>query len=157
MDFTHLNEDGLARMVDVSNKDTTTRSASASGRIYINKDVIENIYDNNMKKGNVLAVAQVAGIMAIKQTSSLIPMCHNINILGSDIYFTRHDDYIECQCDARCSGTTGIEMEVITGVSIALVTIYDMCKAVDKDMVISEIKLLEKTGGKSGKYIRGDK
>lgn len=157
MEFTHLNEDGLARMVDVSQKETTSRTAKASGKIYINKDTINKIYENNMKKGNVLAVAQVAGIMALKQTSNLIPMAHNINILGSDITFIRHEDYIECECEARCSGTTGIEMEVITGVSMALVTIYDMCKAIDKDMVISDIKLLEKTGGKSGHYIRGEK
>lgn len=157
MEFTHLNEDGLARMVDVSQKETTSRTAKASGKIYINKDTINKIYENNMKKGNVLAVAQVAGIMALKQTSNLIPMAHNINILGSDITFTRHEDYIECECEARCSGTTGIEMEVITGVSMALITIYDMCKAIDKDMVISDIKLLEKTGGKSGHYIRGEK
>ena len=155
MEFTHFNEDGLARMVDVSDKNITTRRALASGRIYMEPATIEKVYEGEMKKGNVLAVAQVAGILALKKTAELIPMAHNINILGSDISFFRHDSYIECQCSAKCEYTTGIEMEVIVGVNIALATIYDMCKAVDKDMVISDIMLLKKTGGKSGDYTRG--
>jgi len=154
MDFTHFNKDGLARMVDVSDKKITVRRALASGRIYMEPATIEKVYEREMKKGNVLAVAQVAGILAVKKTAELIPMAHNINILGSDISFIRHDNYIECQCEARCEYTTGIEMEVIVGVNIALATIYDMCKAVDKEMVISDIMLLEKTGGKSGDYRR---
>jgi len=154
MDFTHFNKDGLAKMVDVSEKSVTARRALASGRIYMKSATIEKVYEDKMKKGNVLAVAQVAGIMAVKKTAELIPMAHNINILGSDINFVRYDDYIECRCEAKCEYTTGIEMEVIVGVNIALATIYDMCKAVDKDMVISDIMLLEKTGGKSGAYRR---
>ena len=149
MDFTHFNKDGLARMVDISDKKITTRHAVASGRIYMERATIEKVYEGEMKKGNVLAVAQVAGILALKKTSELIPMAHNINILGSDISFIRHDNHIECVCEAKCEYTTGIEMEVIVGVNIALATIYDMCKAVDKEMVISDIMLLEKTGGKS--------
>ena len=154
MEFTHFNENGFARMVDVSKKRITSRWALASGRIYLKPTTIAKIYDNEMKKGNVLAVAQVAGVMAVKKTADLIPMAHNINILSSDINFVRHENYIECFCEAKCEYTTGIEMEVIVGVSLALATIYDMCKAVDKDMVISEIMLLEKTGGKSGDYKR---
>ena len=154
MEFTHFNKDGLAKMVDVSDKVITTRRALASGRIYMEPATIEKVYEDKMKKGNVLAVAQVAGILALKKTAELIPMAHNINILGSDIQFVRYENYIECQCEAKCEYTTGIEMEVIVGVNIALATIYDMCKAVDKDMVISDIMLLEKTGGKSGDYKR---
>ena len=154
MEFTHFNKDGLAKMVDVSDKKITTRRALASGRIYMKPATIEKVYEGEMKKGNVLAVAQVAGILAVKKTAELIPMAHHINILGSDIHFVRHADYIECLCEAKCEYTTGIEMEVIVGVNIALATIYDMCKAVDKDMVISDIMLLEKTGGKSGAYRR---
>jgi len=156
MAFTHFNKDGLAKMVDVSDKKITARQAVASGRIYMRPEVVEQVYTSEMKKGNVLAVAQVAGIQAVKRTAELIPMAHNINILGSDIAFIRGEDYIECRCVAKCEYTTGIEMEVIVGASLALATIYDMCKAVDKDMVISDVMLLEKTGGKSGDYKRGD-
>jgi len=156
MAFTHFNKDGLAKMVDVSDKKITARRALASGRIYMKPETVEKVYANEMKKGNVLAVAQVAGIMAVKRAAELIPMAHNINILGSNITFIRGNDYIECHCEAKCEYTTGIEMEVIVGVNLALTTIYDMCKAVDKDMVISDVMLLEKTGGKSGDYKRGE-
>ncbi|MDL2211927.1 cyclic pyranopterin monophosphate synthase MoaC [Erysipelotrichaceae bacterium OttesenSCG-928-M19] len=152
--LTHFNKDGLATMVDVSHKETTLRYALASGKIYMSETTLEKVYNNELKKGNVLAVAQVAGIMALKQTSNLIPMCHNINILKADLNFIRKNNYIECYCEARCYGETGIEMEVLTGVSMALLTIYDMCKAVDKEMMISEIRLEEKKGGKSGHYKR---
>lgn len=155
-DFTHFNEEGLAKMVDVSNKDVTVRYAKATGKILMNELTLNKIYDNTMKKGNVLGVAQVGGIMGLKQTSNLIPMAHNINILSSDISFVKEVDGIRCYCEAKTKGTTGIEMEVIVGVNIALATIYDMAKAVDKDMVITDIKLLEKTGGKSGHYVRGE-
>lgn len=155
MEFTHFNKDGLAKMVDVSEKKITSRRALASGKIYLKPETIEKVYEGEMKKGNVLAVAQVAGILAVKKAAELIPMAHPINVLGSDITFIKHADSIECRCEAKCEYTTGIEMEVIVGVNIALATIYDMCKAVDKDMVISEIMLLEKTGGKSGDYKRG--
>jgi len=152
--LTHFNKEGLAYMVDVSQKKITSRSATAYGRIKMKEETLKRIYNNDMKKGNVLAVAQVAGIMAIKKTSELIPMAHNINILGSDIRFEKEQNAIGVYCTAKCEYTTGIEMEVIVGASIALATIYDMAKAIDKDMVISDIKLLEKTGGKSGHYQR---
>lgn len=155
-EFTHLNKEGLARMVDVSDKECTIRKAVASGRIYMNPTTILKIKTNDMKKGNVLSVSQVAGIMAMKKTASLIPMCHHVDIKGCDITFIIHDDYIECIAYANCLEQTGIEMEVITGVSIALVTLYDMCKSVDKEMVICDIKLVEKIGGKSGHYKRGE-
>lgn len=155
-EFTHLNEEGLGHMVDVSDKESTYRKAVASGRIYMNPTTILKIRANDMKKGNVLAVSQVAGIMAMKQTFAMIPMCHQVAIKGSDIHFEIMDDYIECVAYAICQEQTGIEMEVIMGVSITLVTLYDMCKSVDKDMVISDIKLLEKIGGKSGHYQRGE-
>jgi cyclic pyranopterin phosphate synthase len=152
--LTHINEEGLAYMVDVSNKKITSRKAVASGRIIMKQTTLEKVYNNEMSKGNVLAVAQVAGIQAVKETSRLIPMAHNINILGADIKFNRLEEGIEVICSASCEYTTGIEMEVIVGASIALATIYDMTKAVDKDMVITDIMLLEKTGGKSGDYKR---
>jgi len=157
MDFTHINEEGLAYMVDVSEKKSTSRSAKAYGKILMDKETVKKVYENEMVKGNVLATAQVGGIMALKNTANLIPMCHNILILGCDISFERYEDGIGVYCTAKTTGNTGIEMEVIVGVNIALATIYDMCKAVDKNMVITDIKLLEKTGGKSGTYIRQEK
>lgn len=154
--FTHLNENGRSKMVDVSNKEITNRSAKAVGTIYMNCKTIELLKDNNIPKGNVLNTAQVAGIMAVKKTSELIPMCHGISIDGCNIEFEINDNNIKVFCEANIKAKTGIEMEVLTGVNIALLTIYDMCKAVDKNMVISDIMLIEKHGGKSGSYIRED-
>lgn len=151
-ELTHINEDGYARMVDVSNKNETERFARAVGEISMNVETIELITRNQIKKGNVLSVAQVAGIMATKNTENLIPMCHSISLESADIKFDVCDNYIKCYCSVKCSGKTGVEMEAILGVTIALATIYDMCKSVDKTMKISNIFLLEKTGGKSGNF-----
>jgi cyclic pyranopterin phosphate synthase len=154
--FTHFNEDGRAKMVDVTGKEDTLRIAVARGEVKMRPETLAAIKDGNIKKGDVLAVAQVAGIMAAKQTSGLIPMCHPLFISGADIGFNINDSetMIEIQAVVKTTGKTGVEMEALTAVSIATLTIYDMCKAIDKDMVISEIRLVEKTGGKSGKYTR---
>ncbi len=147
--LTHLNEKGLSKMVDVGEKNITKRRAVASGKILMKSETIKLLQGNKISKGNVLNTAQVAGIMALKETSRLIPMCHGINVEGCDIDFEVNSDHINVICNSVVTAKTGIEMEVLTGVSVALLTIYDMCKAVDKDMVITDISLLEKTGGKS--------
>lgn len=156
MSFTHFNEEGKAKMVDVSDKQVTDRTAVAVGSISVCDEIIEKITSGNMKKGDVLSVAQIAGIMGAKKTSEIIPMCHNIFISGADLKF--HIDskkgQIDIEATVKTSGQTGIEMEALTAVSIAALTIYDMCKAVDKNMVINDIKLVKKTGGKSGTYER---
>ncbi|AHM55747.1 molybdenum cofactor biosynthesis protein C [Peptoclostridium acidaminophilum DSM 3953] len=154
MEFTHLNESGRARMVDVGGKDDTNREATARACIKMNRETISMIRDGQMKKGDVLSVAQVGGIMGAKRTSDIIPMCHNIFISGVDIEFKLHEEEIEISAVAKTRGKTGIEMEALTAVSVAALTIYDMCKAVDKGMVISDIMLIKKTGGKSGDYER---
>ena len=153
-DFTHFNNSGRAKMVDISDKAITKREAVASGRIYMAPETISKVIGGQMKKGDVLAVAQVGGILGGKKTWDLIPMCHNIIISGLDLEFEVDEElsYIEAVCTAKTSGATGIEMEALTGVSVALLTIYDMCKAVDKKMIIKEIKLIKKTGGKSDFY-----
>jgi len=150
--LTHFNDEGRARMVDVSDKDATLREASASGTVYVNPGTFELIMRGKMKKGDVLAVAQVAGIMAAKRTPELIPMCHPISITGVDIEFAPDAgrNAIGITATVRCKGETGVEMEALTAVSVAALTIYDMCKAVQKDIMISDIKLLMKSGGKSG-------
>ncbi|NLW23012.1 MAG: cyclic pyranopterin monophosphate synthase MoaC [Tissierellia bacterium] len=154
MKFTHFNEEGRAHMVEVGEKKDTKRVAVAYGRIRMKEETIDMIKAGLIEKGDVLSVAQIGGIMASKKTSELIPMCHNIFISGSDIRFNILKDSIEIEGEVRTVGKTGVEMEALTAVSIAALTIYDMCKAVDKDMVIEDIKLLKKTGGKSGDYIR---
>ncbi|MFV0440276.1 MAG: cyclic pyranopterin monophosphate synthase MoaC [Lachnospirales bacterium] len=151
--LTHINEDGYAKMVNVSGKNETSRFAKAVGEIHMKSDTIKLITENAIKKGDVLAVAQVAGIMATKNTANLIPMCHSINLEGADIKFKIYDTFIKCYCEVTCSYKTGVEMEAILGVSVALTTIYDMCKAVDKMMKISNIYLIEKKGGKSGHFL----
>ena len=151
-DLTHINEQGRARMVDVSEKNITLRTAEAYGVIHMYKETVEMIKSGGIKKGDVLAVAQVGGIMAAKRTSDIIPMCHPINTTGIDISFNINSDNIEIFSRVKCKGETGVEMEALTAVSAAALTIYDMCKALQKDMVISEIKLISKTGGKSGDY-----
>ncbi len=156
MDFTHFDEEGRAHMVEVGDKEDTKRIARAYGRIRTKKETIQLIRDGLIKKGDVLAVAQVGGIMASKKTSDLIPMCHNIFLTGSNIKFNILEDAIEIESEVKTMGKTGVEMEALTAVSIAALTIYDMCKAVDREMVIEEIKLIEKTGGKSGEFIRKD-
>lgn len=156
MDFTHFNEHGRAHMVEVGDKEDTKRIAKAYGRIRMKKETIQLIKEGLIKKGDVLSVAQVGGIMASKRTSDLIPMCHNIFITGSNIKFNILEDAIEIESEVKTVGKTGVEMEALMAVSIAALTIYDMCKAVDRGMVIEEIKLMKKSGGKSGDFIRND-
>lgn len=154
MKFTHFNESGRAHMVEVSEKDDTKRVAVAMGNIKMKKETINMIKDGLIKKGDVLSVAQIGGIMGAKKASDLIPMCHNIFLTGADISFNILEDSIEIQAEVKTVGKTGVEMEALTAVSLAALTIYDMCKAVDKDMIIGDIKLIRKSGGKSGEYIR---
>lgn len=154
MGFTHFNKSGRAHMVEVSDKDDTKRVAIARGTIKMKKETLDMIKEGLIKKGDVLSVAQIGGIMGCKKTSDLIPMCHNIFISGSDIRFNILEDAIEIESEVKTIGKTGVEMEALTAVSMAALTIYDMCKAVDKDMVISDVRLIKKTGGKSGVYIR---
>ncbi|MEG1483725.1 cyclic pyranopterin monophosphate synthase MoaC [Clostridium sp.] len=154
MGFTHFNEYGKAKMVDVSDKNETKRVAIAKGSIKMKPSTIDMIKDNKMKKGDVLSVAQIGGITGAKKTWDIIPMCHNIFLTGSDIKFTVLDDEIEVESIVSTIGKTGVEMEALTAVSTAMLTIYDMCKAVDKDMVIGNIRVMNKIGGKSGEYNR---
>jgi len=142
--FTHINEQGRARMVDVSEKKKTDREAIACGSIYMKKSTLEKIDKGEIIKGDVLSVAQVGGIMGAKKTSDIIPMCHSIMMSGCD------KSKVDIIATTKTIGETGIEMEALTAVSIAALTIYDMCKSVDKSMVISDIRLLRKIGGKSG-------
>ncbi len=151
-ELTHFDASGRARMVDVSTKDVTTRIAIASGEIHMQPETLEHIRQGKLKKGDVLAVADVAAVMGAKKTPDLIPMCHPLILSGIDVAFTE----LEANCGLRvkvsvkCNGNTGVEMEALTAVSTALLTIYDMCKAVDKGMRLSNIQLEEKSGGKSG-------
>lgn len=154
MELTHFNEQGRARMVDVSGKAVTYRTARAAGRVWMNPETLEKVRAGRMAKGDVLAVAQVAGIMAAKRTWELIPMCHPLPLTSIDISFAFQDNALDIQAQVKCSGETGVEMEALTAVSAAALTVYDMCKAVQRDMVIDQIRLLEKTGGKSGVFRR---
>lgn len=156
--FTHFNEEGHARMVDVSDKDVTKRSATAQSKIKVTEEIYAAITEDNIKKGDVLAVSQVAGIMAAKNTSQIIPMCHPLMLNGIDISFEwendkKNDVYIlKISATVKTTGKTGVEMESLTAASAAALTVYDMCKALDKGMEILETKLLLKSGGKSGDY-----
>ena len=154
MDFTHFNNDGRAKMVNVSHKEKTKRVAKATATVSLNEETYSLIKSGGIKKGDVLTVSQVAGIMAAKNTSMLIPMCHNINITGADIHFNLDDDNFKIiiESEINCLGETGVEMEALTAVTISALTIYDMCKAVQKNIIISDIKLIYKNGGKSGEY-----
>ena len=152
MEFTHFDENKNAVMVDVSDKDITDRVAVATGRITLCDEAMEAIKGRKIKKGDVLTVAQVAGIMGQKRTSELIPMCHNINLTSSKITFEIEGNDIVVFSKAKTAGKTGVEMEALMGVNIALLTVYDMCKAIDKRMLISDVHLVEKTGGKSGAF-----
>jgi len=154
-ELTHFNEQGRAHMVDVGMKPVTRREALAGGEILVSPEVLQKIRDGSMKKGDVLAVAQVAGIMAAKRNWELIPMCHPLPLTKIDITFHLNDQpsRVEILASVACSGVTGVEMEALTAVSVAALTIYDMCKAVQKDMCIQSIRLLKKSGGKSGEYI----
>lgn len=156
MEFTHFNEYGKAKMVDVSEKNETKGVAIAKGSIKMNPKTIEMIKNNQMKKGDVLSVAQIGGITGAKKTWDIIPMCHNIFLTGSDIKFNILEDEIEVEATVSTVGKTGVEMEALTAASVAMLTIYDMCKAVDKEMVIGNIRVMKKIGGKSGEYIRNE-
>ncbi len=153
-ELTHFNEQGRAKMVDVTEKAVTHRRAVAAGEIHVSPLTMAHIKNGTLKKGDVLAVAQVAGIQAAKHNWELIPMCHPLPLTGIDITFHLSDEpcMVCIRACVTCTGVTGVEMEALTAVSVAALTIYDMCKAVQKDMHITNIRLLEKSGGKSGDY-----
>lgn len=155
--LTHVNDSGEAHMVSVSNKDNTRRIAIASGYVQTTRQAIHLIKTNTVAKGDVLAVARVAGIMASKQTSALIPLCHNITITKAavDLKIEEADNRIKIEATVECLGRTGVEMEALTAVSTASLTVYDMLKAIDKGMVISDIRVTSKSGGQSGAWEAG--
>ena len=150
--LTHLDEDGAARMVDVSAKSTTAREATATGRITMSAEAASAIRDGAVKKGDVLAVARVAGIMAAKRTADLIPLCHPLPISGVTLDLVVEETGVTATATVRTTHTTGVEMEAMTAVSVALLTIYDMAKALDRGMVIGDVRLLAKSGGRSGDW-----
>ncbi len=154
-EFTHLDSHGNAVMVDVTGKEITERIAVAGGAITVNEEVYDAVRNGTAKKGDVLGTARIAGIMAAKKTADLIPLCHPLMLTKVRVDFEYEDEkrQIKCICTAKLCGKTGVEMEALTGVSVALLTIYDMCKALDREMQISDIHLIEKTGGKSGRFI----
>ncbi len=143
--FSHINEKGEANMVDVGAKPDQQRVAKASGKIFLQSRTLELIKTNSIEKGDIFSVARIAGIQAAKNTFSLIPLCHQLQLTKVAVGFSMEDDGIRTEAMAKCTGKTGVEMEALTAVNVALLTIYDMCKAVDKKMVMSEIKLLEKS------------
>ena len=153
MELTHLDKNGSAVMVDVGGKDVTRREARAFARVRMRPETLQTLLAGNLKKGDALATARIAGIMAAKRTFELIPLCHNIPIESIKIEFENNGvDCLSVFSVLRCSYKTGIEMEALTAVSVAALTVYDMCKAIDRGMAVEEIRLLEKTGGKSGEY-----
>lgn len=147
--LSHFDEDGKIKMVDVSEKETTSRRAVASGKVFLNEKTLEILRANENPKGNPLEIARIAGIMAAKKTSELIPLCHQINLSKADVKIELTDYGVYLEAEAKTASQTGVEMEALTAISVAALTIYDMCKAVQKDIEISEIKLELKTGGKS--------
>lgn len=157
-EFTHFNNSGQAYMVDVGSKEITKRTAKAGARVLVNKETFNLIRTGGMKKGNVLGVAQVAGIMGSKKTPDIIPMCHPVVTDSADLDLVMNEDAnaIEITATVSCTGKTGVEMEALTAVTTAALTVYDMCKAVQKDIVITDIRLLSKTGGAHGDFIRED-
>lgn len=154
--LSHIDERGRARMVDVTGKDVTRRVAVARGVVAMRAETLDAITEGQISKGDVLAVARVAGIMAAKKTPDLVPMCHPLDISGVEVKITprRSPPSVEIEATVRISGRTGVEMEALTAVSVAGLTIYDMCKAVDREMTIGEIRLVHKSGGKSGAFDR---
>jgi cyclic pyranopterin phosphate synthase len=156
MELTHINQEGRAKMVDVSEKVDTVREAVAIGYVSMKRETLEKIKEGTISKGDVLAVAQVGGIMGAKNTPQIIPMCHPIMISGCDINFKMdfENNRVEIMATTKTVGKTGIEMEALTAVSTAALTIYDMCKAIDREMIINNIMLLKKSGGKSGIFER---
>jgi len=155
-DFTHFNEEGRAKMVDVGEKPESHRTAVAAAKVLVNENTFALIKSGGMKKGDVLTVAQIAGIMGAKKTPDIIPMCHPVMINGIDMKLSLNDALcaVEIEATVSCGGKTGVEMEALTAVSTAALTVYDMCKAVQKDIVISDIRLIEKTGGVHGDFRR---
>lgn len=155
-DFTHFNEQGRAKMVDVGEKTLSRRAAVASGRVLVNRETFARIQTGGMKKGDVLTVAQIAGIMGAKHTPDIIPMCHPILIDGIDLDLRLDEERcsVEITATVSCDGRTGVEMEALTAVTTAALTVYDMCKAVQKDITITDIRLLRKTGGVHGEFTR---
>lgn len=157
--LTHINDKGYARMVDVSEKEESIREAIARGSVHMKRETLKAIAEGKIKKGDVLSVAQVGGIMGAKSTSDIIPMCHNLNIYGADIEFQPdwENSKLDIEAVVKTVGVTGVEMEALTAVSVAALTVYDMCKAIDKFMVISDIHLVHKRGGKSGEFNFSDR
>lgn len=157
-DFTHFNEQGRAKMVDVGEKPVTVRTATVAARVLVNPATFALIRSGGMKKGDVLTVAQVAGVMGAKRTPDLIPMCHPILLDGIDLELSLDEERcsVEIRATVSCDGRTGVEMEALTAASTAALTVYDMCKAVQKDMVITDLRLLRKTGGVHGDFERGE-
>lgn len=155
-DFTHFNEQGRAKMVNVGEKPESVRTAVAAGRVLVNDETFALIKSGGVKKGDVLTVAQVAGIMGAKRTSELIPMCHAVFTSGIDLSLTLDEarKSVEIRASVTCTGRTGVEMEALTAVSTAALTVYDMCKAVQRDMVITDIRLVSKSGGVHGDFVR---
>lgn len=155
-DFTHFNDQGRAKMVNVGEKPITQRAAVAAGRVLVNEHTFSLIRSGGMKKGDVLTVAQIAGVMGAKRTPDLIPMCHIVQVEGIDLelHLDEERHSVEITAAVCCDGRTGVEMEALTAVSTAALTVYDMCKAVQKDMTITDIRLLSKTGGVHGDYKR---
>jgi len=155
-DFTHFNEQGRAKMVDVGQKPISQRAAVAAGRVLVNENTFALIQSGGMKKGDVLTVAQIAGVMGAKRAPDIIPMCHPIQMDGINLELSLDEERcsVEITAAVSCDGKTGVEMEALTAVSTAALTVYDMCKAVQKDMTITDIRLLKKTGGVHGDYIR---
>jgi cyclic pyranopterin phosphate synthase len=154
-EFTHVDDTGAARMVDVSGKDVTVRTATAAGRVVVSAEVVRLLRDNAMPKGDVLAVARIAGIMAAKRTPDLVPLCHPIGIAGVTVDLHVADDAVEIRAVVRTADRTGVEMEALTAVSVAALAVVDMVKAVDPAAVVTDVRVLEKTGGKTGEWRRG--
>ena len=152
--LTHLDSEGKARMVDVTAKRSTSRRATAESFIRLSKKTMTLLHEGNLPKGNALETARLAGIMAAKRTFDLIPLCHPLLLTHVDVEAEPQIDGVRFQAGVRCSGSTGVEMEALTAVSVAALTIYDMCKSYDREMTISDIYLLEKSGGKSGSFVR---
>ena len=154
MELSHINDEGRARMVDVTEKAETHRTATATATVNVAPETMQIIRTGGIKKGDVLAVAQVAGIMAAKKTSDIIPMCHPLMLTSVDIHFDLTDTEIHIKATVKCKGSTGVEMEALTAASTAALTVYDMCKAVQRDITITDVMLLYKDGGKSGEFKR---
>ena len=157
--LTHIDEDGNAKLVDISNKDDSKRLSRASGKISMKKETLTLIQSQGHKKGDVLTIAKVAGIQAAKYTSNIIPLCHSINLTSIEVDFKidEKDISVECIATVKCYGQTGVEMEALSAVAVSLLTIYDMCKAADKSMIIRNIRLIEKYGGNSGTWTSEEK